>query len=108
MEMNPNEKYGAKPQIYGKIFNDIINGNINIAVLEELKDAIGELNAISNEEYMKKMEPYINFLNIDSKQETLIYSNILSRKRNINNVFEVLKIKIYEKIKNNKNNELEL
>lgn len=108
MEMNPNEKYGAKPPIYGKIFNDIINGNINIAVLEELKDAIGELNAISNEEYMKKMEPYINFLNIDSKQETLIYSNILSRKRNINNVFEVLKIKIYEKIKNNKNNELEL
>lgn len=57
---------------------------------------------------MKNMEPYINFLNIDSKQETLIYSNILSRKRNINNVFEVLKIKIYEKIKNNKNNELEL
>ena len=108
MEKNPNEKYGAKPSIYGKIFNDIINGNINISVLEELRDAIGELNAISNEEYMKKIEPYINSLNIDSKQESLIYSNILSRKRNINNVFEVLKIKLYEKIKNNKNNELEL
>lgn len=108
MEKNPNEKYGAKPPIYGKIFNDIINGNINISVLEELKDAIGELNAISNEEYMKKIEPYINSLNIDLKQENLIYSNILSRKRNINNVFEVLKIKLYEKVKTDKNNELEL
>lgn len=108
MEKNPNEKYGAKPPIYGKIFNDIINGNINISVLEELKDAIGELNAISNEEYMKKIEPYINSLNIDLKQESLIYSNILSRKRNINNVFEVLKIKLYEKVKTDKNNELEL
>lgn len=108
MEKNPNEKYGAKPPIYGKIFNDIINENINISVLEELKDAIGELNAISNEEYMKKIEPYINSLNIDLKQESLIYSNILSRKRNINNVFEVLKIKLYEKVKTDKNNELEL
>ena len=108
MEKNPNEKYGAKPSIYGKIFNDIINGNINISVLEELRDAIGELNAISNEEYMKKIEPYINSLNIDLKQESLIYSNILSRKRNINNVFEVLKIKLYEKVKTDKNNELEL
>lgn len=108
MEKNPNEKYGAKPPIYGKIFNDIINENINISVLEELKDAIGELNAISDEEYMKKIEPYINSLNIDLKQESLIYSNILSRKRNINNVFEVLKIKLYEKVKTDKNNELEL
>lgn len=108
MEKNPNEKYGAKPPIYSKIFNDIINGNINISVLEELKDAIGELNAISNEEYMKKIETYINSLNIDLKQESLIYSNILSRKRNINNVFEVLKIKLYEKVKTDKNNELEL
>ena len=108
MEKNPNEKYGAKPPIYGKIFDDIINENINISVLEELKDAIGELNAISNEEYMKKIEPYINSLNIDLKQESLIYSNILSRKRNINNVFEVLKIKLYEKVKTDKNNELEL
>ena len=108
MEKNPNEKYGAKPPIYGKIFNDIIGGNINISVLEELRDAITELNAISNEEYMKKIEPYINSLNIGSKQESLIYSNILSRKKNINNVFEVLKIKLYEKIKNNQNNELEL
>ena len=57
---------------------------------------------------MKKIEPYINSLNIDSKQESLIYSNILSRKRNINNVFEVLKIKLYEKVKTDKNNELEL
>lgn len=108
MEKNPNEKYGAKPPIYSKIFNDIINGNINISVLEELKDAIGELNAISNEEYMKKIETYINSLNIDLKQESLIYSNILSRKRNINNVFEVLKIKLYDKVKTDKNNELEL
>lgn len=108
MEKNPNEKYGAKSPIYSKIFNDIINGNINISVLEELKDAIGELNAISNEEYMKKIETYINSLNIDLKQESLIYSNILSRKRNINNVFEVLKIKLYEKVKTDKNNELEL
>lgn len=108
MEKNPNEKYGAKPPIYSKIFNDIINGNINISVLEELKGAIGELNAISNEEYMKKIETYINSLNIDLKQESLIYSNILSRKRNINNVFEVLKIKLYEKVKTDKNNELEL
>ena len=108
MEKNPNEKYGAKPPIYGKIFNDIINGNINISVLEELRDAITELDAISSEEYMKKIEPYINSLNIDSKQKDLIYRNILSRKRNINNVFEVLKIKLYEKMKNNKDNELEL
>ena len=57
---------------------------------------------------MKKIEPYINSLNIDLKQESLIYSNILSRKRNINNVFEVLKIKLYEKVKTDKNNELEL
>lgn len=108
MEKNPNEKYGAKPPIYGKIFNDIINGNINISVLQELRDAIEELNAISNEEYMKKIESYINSLNIDPKQESLIYSNILSRKKNINNVFKTLKIRIYEKIKNNPNNELEL
>ena len=108
MRKNPNEKYGAKPPIYGKIFNDVINGNINISVLEELRDAITELNTIPNEEYMKKMEPYINSLNIDLKQESLIYSNILSRKRNINNVFEVLKIKLYEKVKTDKNNELEL
>lgn len=108
MEKNPNEKYGAKPPIYGKIFNDIISGNINIAVLEDLRDAITELNSMSNEEYIKKIEPYINSLNIDSKQESLIYSNILSRKRNINNVFEVLKIRLYEKIRNNKNTELEL
>lgn len=108
MESNPNENYGAKPPIYGKIFNDIINGNINISVLKELRDAITVLNAISNEEYMKKIEPYINSLNIDSKQKSLIYSNILSRKKNINNVFTELKIKLYEKTKNNKNNELEL
>ena len=108
MEKNPNEKYGAKPPIYGKIFNDIINGNININVIEELRDAITELNAISNEEYMKKIKPYIDSLNIDSKQESLVYRNILSRKKNINNVFKVLKIKFYENMKTNKNNELEL
>ena len=108
MRKNPNEKYGAKPPIYGKIFNDVINGNINISVLEELRDAITELNTIPNEEYMKKMEPYINSLTIDSKQKCLIYSNILSRKRNINKIFDVLKIKLYEKVKNDKDNELEL
>lgn len=108
MEKNPNEKYGAKPPIYGKIFNDIINGNINVSVLEELRDAITELNAIPNEEYMKKFESYINSLNIDSKQKCLIYSNILLRKRNINKIFEILKIKLYEKVKTKKNNELEL
>lgn len=108
MEKNPNEKYGARPPIYGKIFNDIINGNININVLKELRDAITELNAISNEEYMKKIKPYIDSLNIDSKQESLVYRNILLRKKNINNVFKVLKIKFYENIKTNKNNELEL
>ena len=108
MKKNPNEKYGAKPPIYGKIFNDIINRNINISVLEELRDAITELNAIPNEEYMKKIEPYINSLNIDSKQKCLIYSNILSRKRNINKIFDVLKIKLYEKVKTDKDNELEL
>ena len=108
MEKNPNEKYGAKPPIYGKIFNDIINGNINISVLEELRDAITELNAIPDEEYMKKFELYINSLNIDSKQKHLIYSNILSRKRNINKIFEILKIKLYKKVKTEKNNELEL
>lgn len=105
MKNNPNENYGAKPPIYGKIFNDIINGNIDISVLEELRDAITELNFISNEEYMKKIEPYINSLNINSKQKSLIYSNILARKKNINNVFKELKIKLYEKTKNN---ELEL
>jgi HD superfamily phosphodiesterase len=107
MENNPNEKYGAKPPIYGKIFKDIIDGNINISVLEELRHAITELNAISDEEYIKKIEPYINSLNIDLNQESLIYSNILLRKKNINNVFEVLKIKLYEKIKTNKNSEIE-
>lgn len=108
MKKNPNEKYGAKPPIYGKIFNDIINRNINISVLEELRDAITELNAIPNAEYIKKIEPYINSLNIDSKQKCLIYSNILSRKRNIYKIFEVLKIKLHEKVKTDKNNELEL
>lgn len=108
MKKNPNEKYGAKPPIYGKIFNDIINRNINISVLEELRDAITELNAIPNAEYIKKIEPYINSLKIDSKQKCLIYSNILSRKRNINKIFEVLKIKLYDKVKTDKNNELEL
>lgn len=107
MEKNPNEKYGAKPPIYGKIFNDIINGNINISVLQELRDAISELNAISNEEYMKKFETYINSLNIDSKQRSLIYSNILSRKENINGVFRILKTKLHEKIKNKKNSKIE-
>lgn len=108
MENNPNEIYGAKPPIYGKIFNDIINGNISILVLEELRDAIMVLNTISNEEYMKKFEQYLNCLNIDSKQKSLIYSKILSRKKNINNVFKELKIKLYEKTKNNSNNEFEL
>ena len=108
MENNPNEKYGAKPPIYGKIFNDIIDGNINIAVLKELKDAITVLNDISDEEYMKKMEPYINSLNIDSKQKSSIYSKILSRKKNITNVLEKLKIMLYEREKNNLNNEMEL
>lgn len=59
-------------------------------------------------EYIKKIEPYINSLKIDSKQKCLIYSNILSRKRNINKIFEVLKIKLYDKVKTDKNNELEL
>lgn len=108
MKKNPNEKYGAKPPIYGKIFNDIINGNINISVLKELRDAITELNDIPNEEYMKKFEPYINSLNIDSKKKSLIYNNILLRKKNINKIFEILKVKLYEKAKNDKNNELEL
>lgn len=108
MEKNPNEKYGAKPPIYGKIFNDIINGNIDVSVLKELRDAITELNGIPDEEYMKKFESYINSLNIDSKQKSLIYSNILLRKKNINKIFEILKIKLYEKVKNGKNNELEL
>lgn len=105
MENNPNENYGAKPPIYGKIFNDIINGKINISVLEELRCAIAKLNAISDEEYMKKIEPYINSLNIDSKQKSLIYRNILLRKKNINNVFKELKIKLNE---SKKNNEFEL
>ena len=108
MENNPNEIYGAKPPIYGKIFNDIINGNISILVLEELRDAIMVLNAISNEEYMKKFEQYLNCLNIDSKQKSIIYSKILSRKKNINNIFKELKIKLYEKTRNNSNNEFEL
>ena len=108
MEKNPNEKYGAKPPIYGKIFNDIINGNINISVLQDLKDAISKLNAISNEEYIKIIEPYISSLDINSKQKNLIYSNILLRKRNINNVFKVLKVKLCDNIKTNENNELEL
>lgn len=108
MENNPNEIYGAKPPIYGKIFNDIINGNISILVLEELRDAIMVLNAISNEEYMKKFEQYINCLNIDLKQKSLIYSKILSRKKNINNIFKELKIKLYEKTRSNSNNEFEL
>ena len=108
MENNPNEIYGAKPPIYGKIFNDIINGNISVSVLEELKETIMKLNAISNEEYMKKFEPYLNSLNIDSKQKKLIYSKILSRKKNINKVFNKLKIKLYENTKDNSNNEFEL
>lgn len=108
MENNPNEKYGAKPPIYGKIFKDIMNGNINISVLKELKDAIAELNNIPNEEYMKKFESYINSLNINVREKGLIYRNILSRKRNINKIFEVLRIKLYEKTKINESNELEL
>lgn len=108
MEKNPNEKYGARAPIYGKIFNDIINGNINISVLEELRDAIADLNAISNEEYIKIIEPYISSLNISLKEKNLIYNNILLRKLNINNVFKVLKIKLNERMKTNENNELEL
>ena len=100
MEQNPNEKYGAKPPIYGKIFKDIISGNISVSVLEELREAITELNAIPNEEYMKKFESYINLIDIDSKQKDLIYSNILLRKKNINVVLEVLKIKLDEKTQN--------
>ena len=57
---------------------------------------------------MKKMEPYINSLNIDSKQKSSIYSKILSRKKNITNVLEKLKIMLYEREKNNLNNEMEL
>ena len=100
MEQNPNEKYGAKPPIYGKIFKDIISGNISISVLEELREALTELNAIPNEEYMKKFESYINLIDVDSKQKDLIYSNILLRKKNINVVLEVLKIKLDEKTQN--------
>lgn len=108
MEKNPNEKYGARPPIYGKIFNDIINGNINMSVLEELVDAIADLNAISNKEYIKIIDPYISSLNITLKEKNLIYNNILLRKLNINNVFKVLKIKLHERMKTNENNELEL
>ena len=108
MERNPNNNYGAKPPIYGKIFEDIINGNINIVVLEELRNAINVLNCISNEEYMKKIKPYINFLNVDAEQKSLLYSNILSRKKNINNIFKELRKKLCERIKNNKDNEREL
>lgn len=100
MEQNPNEKYGAKPPIYGKIFKDIISGNISISVLEELREALTELNAIPNEEYMKKFESYINLIDVDSKQKDLIYSNILLRKKNVNVVLEVLKIKLDEKTQN--------
>ena len=100
MEQNPNEKYGAQPPIYGKIFKDIISGNISISVLEELKEALAELNAISNEEYMKKFDSYINLINVDSKEKDLIYSNILLRKKNINLVLEMLKIKLDEKTRN--------
>ena len=100
MEQNPNEKYGAKPPIYWKIFKDIISGNISISVLEELREALTELNAIPNEEYMKKFESYINLIDVDSKQKDLIYSNILLRKKNINVVLEVLKIKLDEKTQN--------
>ena len=108
MEKNPNEVYGAKPPIYGKIFNDIINGNISISVLEELRDTIIELNAIPDEEYMKQFEPYINSLNIDLKQRCLIYKNILLRKRNISKIFEILKMKLCEKAENDKKDDLEL
>ena len=108
MEKNPNEKYGARPPIYGKIFNDIINGNINISVLQELKDAIAKLNAISNEEYIKIIEPYISSLDINSEQKNLIYSNILLRKRNVKNVFKALKEKLRDRINTNENNEIEL
>ena len=108
MEKNPNEKYGAKPPIYGKIFNDIINENINISVLQDLKDAIAKLNAISNEEYIKIIEPYISSLDINSEQKNLIYSNILLRKRNVKNVFKALKEKLRDRINTNENNEIEL
>ena len=108
MEENPNEKYGAKPPIYGKIFNDIINENINISVLQDLKDAIAKLNAISNEEYIKIIEPYISSLDINSEQKNLIYSNILLRKRNVENVFGALKEKLSDRINTNENNEIEL
>lgn len=71
-----------------------------ISVLEELREALTELNAIPNEEYMKKFESYINLIDVDSKQKDLIYSNILLRKKNINAVLEVLKIKLDEKTQN--------
>ena len=108
MERNPNEIYGAQPPIYGKIFNDIINGNINISVIEDLRDAIAQLNAIPDEKYMEKFESYINSLNVDSQQRHLIYNQILLRKRNINKIFEILKVKLYKQVKTDKNNELEL
>lgn len=108
MERNPNEIYGAQPPIYGKIFNDIINGNINISVIEDLRDAIAQLNAIPDEKYMEKFESYINSLNVDSQQKHLIYNQILLRKRNINKIFEILKVKLYKQVKTDKNNELEL
>lgn len=98
MENNPNAKYGAKPPIYGKIFRDIISGKINIYVLQDLNEAIIKLNAISNEEYMKKFIPYINLLNTEPTQKCLIYNNILTRKNNINSIFKVLKNKLYERI----------
>lgn len=95
------KKYGAKPPIYGKIFNDIINGKISISVLEELRDAITKLDTITNEEYMKKVNTYINMLDISKKQKNLIYNNILLRKKNISNIFKILKIKLYKKCPNN-------
>lgn len=52
-----------------KKVNHIISGNISISVLEELRDALTDLNIISNEECMKKIESYINLLNVDSKQK---------------------------------------
>lgn len=100
LENNPNQKYGARPPIYGKIFNDIISGKISISVLEELKETITKLNSISDEEYMEIFKTYVDSLDVEPKKEDLILKNILLRKRKISDIFKVLKIRLHKKDQN--------
>lgn len=77
-EHHPNAKYGERSKpIYGKIFNDVESGKISSEILDEIKVGISIVSKLSEEDYLKMFESYINSL----KEARIIDENGASQKR---------------------------